>query len=74
MVTSYQPYSCLSIVPGFLVLPGMMISQPNADLVRQLCLSQLESRYIRVNPDSLNGIISLTAKESWSFPMPWPVD
>lgn len=41
-MTSYQPYSCLSTLPGSLVLAGMIFSQPNADLVRQLHLSQLE--------------------------------
>lgn len=41
-MTSYQTYNCLSILPGSSVLPGIILSQPNADLVRQLFLSQLE--------------------------------
>lgn len=42
VVTSYQPYSCLSILPGSLVPPAVIFSQPNAELVRQLHLIQLE--------------------------------
>lgn len=66
VVTPCQPCSCLSTLPGSLVLPGMIFSQTNADLVRQLCQPapagvMLESRYSRVNPHSLNSFISPTA-------------
>lgn len=42
VVTPYQPHRCLFTLPGSLVLLGMILSQPNADLGRQLHLSQLE--------------------------------